>query len=216
MRTTTDAVREILFHSDVPLEALRSGILNLSAYAEQILPEVEKLSWKTVQKNTVVVALSRLANEVTAVPPLQPEVILDELSIKAPLADFTFERTDENLKKAQQLPSKLGLHNTQFFTVTQGINEITVIVSQERADEALEYLGVPPKAIFRNLVGITMRFREDYLGQPNVIYALLARLAKQRINLLEIVSTYTELTAFIEEHELDKAVAVLNKSMAKE
>lgn len=186
---------------------MRLGVLNQSAYAELILPEVERLTWKDVQKNSVVVSLSRVARELEDADPLKPSVVIQELSIKAPLADLTFERSEHNLLKVHQLPSKLQFGPNQFLTITQGINEITVIVSQDRAEEVLAHINAPTRSIFRDLVGITIKFDSQYLDQPNVIYALLAKLAYQRINLLEIVSTYTELTVLIEEHDLDRAVS---------
>lgn len=207
MRKITDAVREIVQRSDVAQEAMRLGVLNQSAYAELILPEVERLTWKDVQKNSVVVSLSRVARELEEADPLKPSVVIQELSIKAPLADLTFERSEHNLLKVHQLPSKLHFGPNQFLTITQGINEITVIVSQDRAEEVLAHIDAPTRSIFRDLVGITIKFDPQYLDQPNVIYALLAKLAYQRINLLEIVSTYTELTVLIEERDLDKAVS---------
>lgn len=103
MKTVTEAVREVLFTSDVALEALCAGVLNMSAFAEQIKPEVERMTWKSAQKNTVVVALSRVADELDAVPALHLEVLIDELSMKAPLADITYERTETTLQSAQQL-----------------------------------------------------------------------------------------------------------------
>lgn len=72
-----------------------------------------------------------------------------------------------------------------------------------------------PKSVFRNLVGMTMKFNEQYLPQPNVLYSLLSKLAHQRINLYEMVSTYTELTVFIDELQIDRAVAVMNKLLRK-
>lgn len=215
MKTVTEAVREVLFASDVALEALRAGVLNMSAFAEQIKPEVERMTWKSVQKNTVVVALSRVADELDAVPALHPEVLIDELSMKAPLADITYERTETTLQSAQQLSYTLGLLPAQFLTITQGLNEITIIVSQERLAEVEAHMRTQPKSVFHNLVGMTMKFNEQYLPQPNVLYSLLSKLAHQRINLYEMVSTYTELTVFIDESQLDRAVGVMNKLLRK-
>ena len=212
MKTVTDAVREILTQSDIATDAIRQGILNFSAYAEQIVDQVEQITWKPVQKNTVVVALTRVAKEIVDVAPLQPNIFIEELSIKAPLTDITFERTEDTLLKVQKLPSQLGLPSTHFLTITEGINEITLIVSQDKADRVLEMVGAHPKSVYRDLVGITMKFSAEYLSQPNVIFSLLGKLARQRINLLEIVSTYTELTVLIEEQDLERAVTSLKKT----
>ncbi len=60
MITVTDATRSILLEDDIALQALHMGLLNLSAYAEQILPAVEEKTIKEVKKGTIVVALTRI------------------------------------------------------------------------------------------------------------------------------------------------------------
>lgn len=208
MLKISDAVYEILTSSPVALEALRSGILNLSAYAEQILPLVEDKTWKSVKKNSVVVALSRLAEDVQAVPPLVPHIQLDELSLKAPLADMTYEKTATTLEQASRLLTQAE-DSHHFLTITQGINEITLVMAEEYQQRVLHHFTAPPKASYRDLVGVNVRFSEQYIPQANVIYAIISVLAQKRINLIEIVSTYTELTMVIEKKDLEVTMAQL-------
>jgi hypothetical protein len=49
------------------------------------------------------------------------------------------------------------------------------------------------------------------LHTPNTIFALLRPLALNRINLVEVVSTYTELTVIVAEKNLQAAFFVLSK-----
>ncbi len=164
MLKITVAVQELLQSSDVALESMRAGLLNLSAFAEQIHNQVEEKTMKPVKKMTVVVALSRLAKKMEHVKPLKPEVVLDQ-----------------------------------------------VIVSQEQQHRVLDHFQQKPIAVFTDLVGITVRFSEKYLAEPNVVYAILSLLAAKRINLIEIVSTYTELTMIIKKEEMEKTIQALNK-----
>ena len=211
MLKISDAVAEILFSSDLALEALRSGILNLSAYAAQILPQVEATTYKTVQVPSIVVALSRIAKTLDQSASLKPKVQLDEISIKSPLCDLTFEKTTQTLHQARTLAHHLDIQNQHFLTMTQGVNEITIIATQEYRAEILEHFKTPPKQMFSELVGVSMRFSETYLSEPNVIYTLLSFLAVKRINLIEIISTYTELTVVIEQKQMQLALLALNQ-----
>jgi|SRR5579859_376832 len=210
MIKVTDAVYEILSSSDEELELMRQGLLNLSAFADKIHPQVEAKTWKKVKRATIIVALSRLQKNLPQIPALRPTIHLDELSLKSPLADVTFEKNRRTLERSRSLSAFLVQHNPHFFTITQGMNEVTIIVSQEQLEITLEYFDSKPKALFKDLVGVTVKFSERYIQQPNVIYTILSLLAAKRVNIVEIVSTYTELTVVIDQGELNLAVETLN------
>lgn len=210
MIKVSSVVNELLLSSDTALEAMRLGILNFSAFADQIHNEVEKKTFKPVKRGTIIVALSRISEELKQIPALKPKVLLEELSIKAPLCDITFEKTKENLRLTKSLSHVLPETNSYFFTVTQGIDEITIIASEGFKDKIIEHYNVLPKSQYSDLVGINVRFGEEYIVLPNVIFAILHSLAIKRINLIEIVSTYTELTIVIEKENVDIAINQLN------
>lgn len=216
MIKVTDTVLEILQSSETALEAMRTGVLNLRAFARQILPQVESKTFKPVKVGTIVVALFRISKTLGNIEPLQPQIILEELSIKSPLSDITFENTRENARLAHTFSRLLEDVDGHFFTVTQGVNEITFIVSDDLRPKLLNHFPHKPKSIFENLVGVNVRFSEDYLQQPNVIYAILAKLAAKRINVIEIVSTYTGLMIVIENDEMELAISQLNGLFKKQ
>lgn len=208
-------VAEILESSEVASEAMRAGLLNLSAFADQIHPEVEARTFKPVKRASIVVALSRLAQHQQQVPSLKPNVTLDSVTIKSPLCDLTFEKTDRNLEKLKVLIRELSQREQQFLTLTQGTEEITIIADQENETEIRTIFETKPKAAYTDLVGITVRFSEKYLQQPNTIYAILSMLAVKRINVIEIVSTYTELTVLIEKDNIQTTMELLQGFFAK-
>ena len=189
---------------------MRSEFLNLRAFAKQIRPEVEKKTFKPVKIGTIVVALSRIKNSQNEIEPIKPIIKLDELSIKSPISDITYEKNEETVRLAHDFSKQLGDLNGHFFTMTQGINEITFIISEDLRSKLMDHFQHKPKAIFDNLVGLNVRFSENYLQHPNVIYAILSRLASKRINVIEIVSTYTELMIVVEKKEMELAISQLN------
>lgn len=210
MITIIDAVKEELLISPTALESMRSGILNLRAFARQIHKNVETRTFKEVKIGTIVVALSRIAVNLENTEPLIPSINLHEITVKSPLTDITFEKTRENLSLMHKFSKNLENSEGHFFTSTQGINEITFIISDDLKESLLFHYKTVPKAILSGLVGIDVRFNEEYIEQPNVIYAILHRLAIRRINVLEIVSTYTELTVIVAREEMEIAIKELN------
>ncbi len=215
MIKVSDTVENLLLSSETAMEAMRLGVLNLRAFAKQIKPLVEQKTFKPVKIGTIVVALTRLRDMVNKAESLVPEIKLEELSIKSPLTDITYEKTGESVRLAHTFSSALGDLNGHFFTMTQGINEITFIISDDLKSKLLGHFPGKPKAIFEDLVGLNVRFSEKYLPHPNVIYAILSKLAIKRINVIEIVSTYTELMIVVEKREMEMAITQLNELFKK-
>lgn len=213
MITVTDATRSILLEDDIALQALHMGLLNLSAYAEQILPIVEEKTLKEVKKGTIVVALTRIAEEINDSASLRPKVILDDLSIRSPLCDISFNKTESTRQKVATLYQSIEVDENAFFTITQSMSEITIVAPQLLLDDIQDHFGEKPKAVYKDRVGITVRFSKDFLPIPNVLYTIQATLAVHRINFTEVISTYTEFSFIIEKEHLEVATQVLQKFM---
>jgi hypothetical protein len=206
----SDVVSEILYASPSAYDAMRSGFLNLSAYGKQIQPLVEERCWKPVKVGSIVAALARLAPKVADQQSLYPTVKLDDLTIKAALCDISFEKTEQTIELAHTLTQKLKGRQETFLTFTQSNTEITVIASQDLVTLILDHFSIKPKAVYQNIVGLTAHFSPDYLTEPNIIFSIISTLANKRVNLIEIVSTYTELTMLIEQKDLSVAINQLN------
>lgn len=215
MKKISEAVEQLVLNSETAYEAMRRGWLNLSAYADEILPQVEALTWKEVGRQSVVVSLSRLAQQVRSAPALMPQIRLDQLSIRSPLADVTFEKTAETVAKAHKLSDKIQVTGNHFLTITQGVDEITIIVTASDTSEVLALMHVTPKMTYDDVVGLTMTFAESFTTEPNVIYGILSVLAVKSINILEIVSTYTALTVVIHKKDLELALSQLQPFFEK-
>ena len=145
-------VYDIIQGDETALEALRAGILNFSAYARKIKPQIENRLYKNVQQGSIVTALSRIVSRSTKIPSLRPDVRILDMSIKSPLCEVSYEKTEETLKKASKLIEQKDTKG-KFFTITQGITEITIILCSD------------PNAWFSREAGI---FYFLY-GQPRIL-----------------------------------------------
>lgn len=216
MRKISDILREFLSKDEIAFSALKRGWLNLSAYASSVQPQLEEVAWKEVKHGSLVVALSRMQQEVGRLPDIKPEIILDDLSLKSPLCDVTFVRTTETVKKARALTQQMEQDDNHFLTITQSLHEITVIAPQDSLDMIKEHFQVEPKAVFLDLVALTVRFSFRYLDIPNFMYAVMGILASHHINIVEIVSTLTELSMIIRREDMPQAVSALQEYLGKE
>jgi aspartokinase len=214
MRTVSSIVSSIFSEDDMATQALSNGVLNLSAYAAKILPLVEEKAWKSVQKGTIVVALARIAQN-QELPNLRPQVTIDDLKIKSPLCDITYEKTEENTQSVQTLRTALPIQPRSVFAMTEGMSEITIVASQDLLPAIQDHFGVKPKSLFPNVTGISVGFSKEYLAIPNAIYTIMNSVAVKHINIIEIISTYTELMFVLEDRDREVCVQALERHFRK-
>lgn len=211
-KSISGVVREVLDESEIALSALRAGILNLSAYGKEIRAEVSRRAKRDVALGTIVVALSRYEIDVGTRRPLCPKIRIESISTRSALAEVTFNKTSTARAKLRAIYEQKKLIDADFLTVTSGMREISIIAPAELVrDISSLFKGERPTSIVSNLAGITLRFSPDYQTTPNSIFAMLRPLALNHINLVEVVSTYTELTVVVAQKDLQATFAVFSK-----
>lgn len=216
MNKVSDIVRAIVFSSEPELTVLSRKALNLSAYAKRIQADVERRAMKPVQVGTIVVALSRLSAELTTEDPLLPKVEMDSISVKSNLVEVAFNKTAENKLRAQRLYTAVEFAQADFLTVTYGAGEISIFAPISLSKPILKnFQPDKPKIHLENLAALTVQFGEQYIDTPNIYFALLRSLAVRKLNIVELISTYTELTFLVRHSDLDELFRLMNSMMKK-
>ncbi len=209
----SEIVEELLKQDDVAYAAAEQGWLNLSSYARTIQGAVQDELLKKVQIGSIITALSRVVNELpkqqrTRKSPIQ------SLVVHSALEGMTYERSEEISEQIRKIYHSTRTDNKTYLTVTQGLNEITVIAESTVAQKFRTTLKRAKKIYDKkNLIGITVKFDQGYLEIPNLIFALTRRLSYKNINIIEIVSTATELTYILEKKDLALALGQLQKEV---
>jgi len=202
----SDAVREIVLTSEVAVGALAGGYLNLSAYAKQIHPEVERRTRKPVRLGSIVVALSRMTELAKSRVPTLPDLAFQNVSVKSGLVEIAFDKTRENKERLKHLYQNKDFIHADFFTVTHSIGEISIVVPVELKRAVLSiYKNQRPKLFLDNLCSLTVRLSDSCIETPNVFYSCLRHFALKRINIVEMVSTFTELTLILDNRDLNES-----------
>lgn len=213
MITVSQTVEDILLHDDLALATAQKGWLNLSSYARAIKPQIQKSLLKEVQEGSIITALSRLVADLQFSEPA-PAAVIQSLAVHANLEGMTYERTADTSVAIRDTYSQVNVDNKSYLTVTQGINEIT-IVAEAQVAQAFRQSLAGARTIYdkANLVGITVKFMVGNLEIPNLIFTLTKRLAYKDINIIEVVSTATELTYVLEKKDLAVALEQLQKDI---
>lgn len=205
-----DVVENILKKNEVALEALRADLLNISAYAASIQKQVEEQSLKPVKKGTIAMAISRLSKKILRnTPQMKPDITISHIRVNEPFCLLAWDKTFDVQRKLSTLyPFVVSANDLP--AITGGLSEVLLFCLEEAKEKVLKHFGVKPKEIVDNLVGVSAQFSSQYLETPNIFYALFATLAAKRINVIDVVSTRTELVFFVRKQDMEETVQALN------
>lgn len=212
MKTIASYVREVLDESEVAFSALQEGFLNLTAYAKSIQAEVERRAKRDISVGTIVVAISRYELDTRKRLSILPKIRIESIAVRTGLAEVTFGQSRATRRKLRALYEESAFEEPDLLTITSGVREISLIIPGTMKSSVLKaFRGDAPTLVVEHLSSLTVRFPAKYLTTPNTIFALLRPLALNRINIVEVVSTYTELTIVVAEKHLQGAFAILSK-----
>jgi hypothetical protein len=203
-------VREIMLGEIEALFALTNGYMNMSSYAYQIRPYVERLTKKKVTIASLVVTLSRLRKEFKKERPLVHEVAITNITTKLPLAEIVYENTSKFFEDLESLHKNISISREDFFTTNMSTTEVDIICSSNLASKVLKHFKMKPKIINHNLAAVGISFGPSVFGTPNTFFSLLSVTARARINIEELVSTPTEFIFIVAEKDFSQTVALFS------
>ena len=193
--------------------ALVEGLVNLSALARHIKPEIEKMVGKEVNDSAVIMALNRLVPHLESFTAEKAKGIVEnigDITVRSNLADYTFLNSPTLLHTHAQLLEKINQMNNIFCTFSQGIYETTLVVSESLIDLVEEaFAGEQVVSKNTNLSLITVKLPSDNTLYPGVYYYLFKELAWDNINIVEVISTTNEFTIVVSDKDIHRAFAVM-------
>lgn len=217
MITIPEATKKIVERSRYLSEAMSKGLINYSALARYMQPELEKMLFKPVSEAAIIMALRRLEQELQ--PKFVPLTIFPsapEMIVRSNLVEFTCNNSENLRTKYEKLLQLYAGERKYFFTLTEGVFETTIILSKDLQSKVQEIL-TPEEIVstVTRLASITIKLPEENVKTPGVYYFFLKSLAWEGINIIEIVSTPTEVSLILDEKDVNRAFAIL-KSLFEE
>lgn len=212
MLTVSRVVREIIKEAPFLEEGLEREIINLSALSRLLKPQIEKRLLKEIKEGAIVMALKRMEERLKRERKKRKK-ILEILEIRTVnnLSLFTFSISPtiyEKIKEFQKIKFK---KRETICILSEGTREITFTISSQLIKKIKENFK-REKLLFKkdNLSLITLRFPRKTISIPGTYYQILKFLAWEKINLIEIFSTYTELSLLIEEKNVKRVFSIFN------
>lgn len=210
MISVSDALNEIIASQPFIEEGLSRGIINYSAYGREIKPQIEKRLYKSVKEGAIVMALKRISEKLAKKPPKKQPLNLTDITVRSNLSELTFQNSDTLPDKTRQLFEKISNEKDILCTLSQGVRETTFIISSEITAKTKETFKEEILiAQINNLSSISIKLPKEVVYIPGVYYQVLKKLSWEDINIIEVLSTFTELTIIVESKNVDKAFSIL-------
>ncbi|MFA5932508.1 MAG: aspartate kinase [Microgenomates group bacterium] len=214
MITVPEIVEEMIKQTPFLEEGLSLGIIDLSSLARKFQPEIQKKLYKDIQIGAIVMALKRLSSTLKIKQQKSNPLFagLDNMTVRSNLIEYSFENSPTLSEKEIELLSCVDKEKDGFLTFTHGVFETTLIISSIFTKEVERiYKGETLRLKLNNLSAITLILPKEALNQPGVYYTVLKTLAWEGINVIEGISSFTELTLTFENSQVDKAFSALKK-----
>jgi len=134
-----EIVEDIIRKSPFLDQALYQRIINLSALARVIKPEVEKGVMKEVQLGAIIMALNRLSKKTQKKQKSQQKIFSSapDLMVRSNLFEITLANSEFLIQKQKKLLDRINMRQNYFLTFTQGIFQTTIIASKELKNKIL-------------------------------------------------------------------------------
>ncbi len=196
-------------------EALSSGIINYGALTDTILKDIEKEYGKPVTHAAVMMALRRLQEKLHTLPISQARFSAEsDLSLKSDLFEMTIVRHRGTYKTINNFYNLVDPTHGDFLTVTTGTHEITIIASKKYKRNFLKLVADEDILIvIDDLAALTVKLPKEGIEIPGIFYLITRALTWENINIIEVVSTFTEDTLFLKSKDAARAYETLLKTI---
>jgi hypothetical protein len=208
---TVARIVEKLVKGNPSLEiALAKDIISYSKLARYVHGEVEKEFGKSVNDAAIAVALKRLKERSGHLYERKGEFYALEINASSNLTEITIGKTNrlpQTMKGIYEFPE---LEEGCIMHAVHGNNQ-TSFVFTSRLEKRMRSMLASEKVIseIKDLAQLSIRFDEKMFQAPGFIVYVLKELAWNNINIVEIVSTYTELIVIVKKEHLLTAYKII-------
>lgn len=215
MHSIAHKVEQLVSESAFLTEGLAQGLINLSELARQLRPQLETDLWKPVGQAAVVMALRRVAERMPANRKAQPILLtprMNELTSRNELSISTFRLSDNSHECQRQLLALAEPYPGMYVTVTRGVHEMLVVCSRpltHLVDQA--FAAERLLARVDNLTALTLRLNPETRMTPGIYHAVLKQLAWDKISVINMMCTFSELTILLEQSQTGAAFTALSQ-----
>jgi hypothetical protein len=206
----SEATRKILAKYPYLEEYMERGIVNSRALARDIKDDIKRELGREVNVQSVVSAVRR--HPLSAGKREKQKIfhILSgsEVSLQYDVGALTI--------RAGKTGSKIGLHELdEGLIMIRGIDTLTIIVEEKKIDVFKEKFSSAIINSNRNLASVIVKSPKEIVDTPGVIAHLANILALEKINVVEMMSSYNETWFIVSERDALKTVEAIRREIKR-
>lgn len=207
-KNISGAVREVIARKPYVLDYLGAGILNTRALARSISREVAREAGRPAKLQSIVTALRRLPRKKSKKRDEALEILSrSRVNLKYDIGLITFTLSRENLRKLEEIKSA----KKRNLIIVQGIETITLLGEEKHIRELGKIF--PAAEEKKDLAFVVVESPKEIAATPGVIARIAGILAAEKINIQELLSSYTETCLVLKEEDALKAVEVIRREV---
>jgi hypothetical protein len=213
-----EIVRQAIQNRPFLQELIDDGLVNLTALAREITPEIIARTGKEPSQGSVVMAIRRMEPSYYFKFNHSLKQFISSLGdviVRTGLCSYTYRNTPSLYLCQQQLLRLASERRDVFCSFSQGIHETTLIISasmqgdMSRHFEHETLLNSNP-----DLASVTVKLPKENTEISGLYYYILKKLAWEGINISEMISTTNEFTIVVSQQDLERTFSVMHRLRA--
>jgi len=213
MNSIGKITEELINKSPFLREAMTDELINISALARKLKPEIEEMIGSEVKEGAIVMAIKRMTPGLYHRLNVKITNVMGDLGdflVRSNLSDITYENSESLKTKQAELVHQINKENDSFFTICKGVTETTFIESSHHDDMITRlFKNEKLKSHSTDLASVTVKLPSVNTEIYGIYYYILKHLAWEGINIVELVSTSNEFTIVVKQDFVDKAFKIL-------
>jgi len=211
MKTITSVVHDILRHQPFLDDALSKDLINFSALAIHIQPEVEKELRKPVQQGSIIMALRRYAPKKHLFKNISFRQMGD-IVVRSGITEYTYLNSRTILNSHAVLLNLVKDIAGVYLNYSSNYQESNILVSGELKDTvAKSFEKEKLVSVKSDLSSITITLPKNSSQSVGLYFYIFKLLAYEGIPVFEIISTSNYFALFVEKEYVNQTFLLLNE-----
>lgn len=211
MNTITSVVHNILRHQPFLDDALAKDLINFSALAAHMQPEVEKELRKPVQQGSIIMALRRYAPKKNLLKNTGFRNMGDIL-VRSGITEYTYLNSKTILGSQAKLLNIVKDELGVYLNYSSNYQESNILVSAELKDTvATCFESEILVSVKSELSSITIALPKNSAKSVGLYFYIFKLLAYEGIPVFEMISTSNYFALFLEKEYVNQAFLLLNE-----
>jgi len=208
VEASISSIIQSLVENDLALQdALERGYANYSALARLLKPKVEDILEREIKLEGLITAVKRAKVSYQPRPNYLEIVSQSIINLRTDVAKISLEKSRRTIERARKI---LTGYPGAFLQVLEGATTLTLIIDQRIFNEirpAFRREDVLDEK--QNLAALIVQSSRDIVDTPGCIVALYIPISRNRINIEETVSCFTETIIVLKMEDAGRAFNLL-------